>query len=45
VREAAISGNIYQLFSNVAAVGTDPREFGNVLCPSILIESIDVSAQ
>jgi PmbA protein len=45
VREAAISGNMYQLFSAVAAVGTDLREFGNVLCPSILIESIDVSAQ
>jgi PmbA protein len=45
VREAAISGNIYQLFSTVAAVGTDMREFGSVLCPSILIESIDISAQ
>ena len=45
VREAAISGNMFELFSTVAAVGTDLREFGNVLCPSLLIESIDVSAQ
>lgn len=45
IREAAISGNLYELFSRVAAVGTDMREFGHVLCPSLLIESIDVSAQ
>ncbi len=43
VREAAISGNIYELFSRVASVGIDMREFGNVLCPSMMIESIDVS--
>lgn len=45
VREAAISGNMYELFSRVAAIGTDMREFGHVLCPSILVETIDVSAQ
>ncbi len=45
VREAAISGNIYELFSRVMAVGTDVREFGDVLCPSVLIDAIDVSAQ
>jgi PmbA protein len=45
VREAAISGNIYQLFSTVASVGTDLREFGSVLCPSVLFESVDISAQ
>ncbi len=43
VREAAISGNIYELFSRVVAVGIDMREFGSVLCPSMMIESIDVS--
>ncbi len=45
IREAAISGNLYELFSRVAAVGTDMREFGHVMCPSVLIESIDISAQ
>jgi len=45
VREAAIAGNIYDLFSRVIAVGTDVREFGSVLCPSVLIDAIDVSAQ
>ena len=45
VREAAISGNIYELFSRVMAVGTDIREFGDVLCPSVLIDAVDVSAQ
>ena len=45
VREAAISGNIYELFSRVMAVGTDIREFGDVLCPSVLIDAVDLSAQ
>ena len=45
VREAAISGNIYRLFSAVAAVGADAREFGSVLCPPVLMESVDISAQ
>ncbi len=45
IREAAISGNLYELFSRVAAVGSDMREFGHVMCPSVLIESIDISAQ
>jgi len=45
VREAAISGNIYELFSGVISVGSDIREFGHVLCPSVLIDAIDVSAQ
>lgn len=45
IREAAISGNLYELFSRVAAVGTDMREFGHVMCPSVLIESIDISAE
>ena len=45
VREAALSGNIYEMFSRVVAVGNDAREFGHVLCPSILIESMDISSQ
>lgn len=45
VREAAVSGNIYELFTRVIAVGTDIREFGEVLCPSVLIDATDVSAQ
>ncbi len=45
VREAAISGNMYELFARVSAIGTDVREFGSVLCPSILIGMVDVSAQ
>lgn len=45
VREAAVSGNIYELFTRVIAIGTDVREFGEVLCPSVLIDAVDVSAQ
>ena len=45
VREAALSGNIYEMFSRVIAIGNDEREFGHVLCPSILIDSMDISSQ
>jgi PmbA protein len=45
VREAALSGNIYEMFSRVVAVDNDPRGFGHVLCPSILLDSIDISSQ
>jgi PmbA protein len=45
VREAALSGNIYEMFSRVVAVGDDPRGFGHVLCPSILVDTVDISSQ
>jgi PmbA protein len=45
VREAALSGNIYDMFSRVVAVGNDPRGFGHVLCPSVLVDTVDISSQ
>lgn len=45
VREAALSGNIYDMFSRVISVGNDAREFGHVLCGSLLIDTVDISSQ
>ncbi|HOM29388.1 MAG TPA: TldD/PmbA family protein [Deltaproteobacteria bacterium] len=45
VREAAIAGNIFDMLGRVIAVGDDARAFGHVLCPSILVDSVDVGAQ
>jgi PmbA protein len=45
VREAALSGNIYEMFSRVISVGNDAREFGNVLCGSLLVDVVDISSQ
>ncbi|HPE46009.1 MAG TPA: metallopeptidase TldD-related protein, partial [Deltaproteobacteria bacterium] len=45
VREAALSGNIYEMLSRVLAVGDDPRGFGHVCCPSLLIDAVDISSQ
>jgi PmbA protein len=45
VREAALSGNVYEMFSRVIAVGDDARAFGNIFCPSILIDAMDISSQ
>lgn len=45
VREAALSGNIFEMFERVSAVGNDVRAFGSVKCPSMLIDVMDISSQ
>lgn len=45
VREAALSGNIYEMLGRVLAVGDDARGFGHVLCPSILVDAVDISSR
>jgi PmbA protein len=45
VREAALSGNIYEMLSRVISVGNDAREFGHVLCGSLLVDVVDISSQ
>lgn len=44
VKEAVISGNILDFFSRVEAVGGDPRFYGNMASPSLLVRPVDVSA-
>ena len=43
VREAAISGNILSLFSEVETVGSDLRLVGRIGAPSILLKPLSVS--
>ena len=45
VREAALSGNIFEMFTRVLALGNDVRAFGSVKCPSILIDAMDLSSK
>ncbi len=45
VREAAISGNIYDMLSKVLAVGQDCREFGSVSTPSFVVDTVDISGK
>jgi len=45
VREAAISGNIYDMLSRVLAVGNDSREFGSVSTPSFVVDTVDISGK
>lgn len=45
VREAALAGNIFAMFAQVLAVGTDVRAFGEVMCPAILIDRMDISSK
>jgi PmbA protein len=45
VREAALSGNVYGMLGRVLAVGDEPRGFGHVLCPSMLVDAVDISSQ
>jgi PmbA protein len=45
VREAALSGNIYEMFTRVISVGDEAREFGHVLCGSLLVDAVDICSQ
>jgi PmbA protein len=44
VKEAVISGNIFEMFKRVEGVGKDLRFFGRVGSPSLLIGEMDISA-
>ncbi|RMG66732.1 MAG: TldD/PmbA family protein [Nitrospirae bacterium] len=44
VKEAALSGNMLELFSRVVGVGKDIRFYGKIGSPHLLIEEGDVSA-
>jgi len=44
VKEAVISGNMLEFFSRVVAIGDDLRFYGSMGSPSLLVESIDISA-
>ncbi len=43
VKEAVISGNIIDLFKNIAQIGDDIRFYGNIGSPSLLVEGVDIS--
>jgi PmbA protein len=45
VKEAAISGNILEMLTNVEAVGSDLRFRGRIGAPSILLKPISVSGE
>ncbi|MBI5026400.1 MAG: TldD/PmbA family protein [Nitrospirae bacterium] len=44
VKEAVISGNIFEMFKRVGGVGKDLRFFGRLGSPSLLIGEMDISA-
>lgn len=43
VKEAVISGNILDFFSQIKAAGDDLRFYGNMASPSLLIGPVDIS--
>jgi PmbA protein len=43
VKEAAISGNMLELFSKVAGVSNNLRFYGKIGAPDVLIEDVDIS--
>jgi PmbA protein len=42
-KEAALSGDLIGLFSEVAAVGSDLKFFGNIGAPSLMISEVELS--
>ncbi|OGO39963.1 MAG: peptidase C69 [Chloroflexi bacterium RBG_16_57_8] len=45
VKNAMVSGNVYQLLKNVAAVGSDGRWVGGVHTPSLFFPAVSVAAK
>ncbi|MCX8070108.1 MAG: TldD/PmbA family protein [Thermodesulfovibrionales bacterium] len=43
-KEAMVTGNIFELLNNIALIGDDIKFYGNIGSPTLLIESIDISA-
>lgn len=43
VKEAAISGNVLDLFRKIQAIGDDLRFYGSVGSPSLIISGVDIS--
>jgi PmbA protein len=43
VKGAMLSGNLLSLFSGIEKVGGDPVDFGNMVCPSLLVGGVKVT--
>jgi PmbA protein len=44
VKEAVLSGNILEMFSNIEAIGDDLTFFGGIGCPSLMVREMNISA-
>lgn len=45
VREAAVAGNIFEIFSRVMSIGEGGRRLGSVTTPAVLVDTLDISSR
>jgi len=43
LKPCTVAGNLYETLNSIIALGSDLRPFGNVVCPSIIVERVIVS--
>jgi PmbA protein len=43
LKPCTVAGNLYAALKNITAIGNDSKCFGNIVCPSIVIDKIVVS--
>lgn len=43
IKPCTVAGNLYEALNNVVAVGNNLKTFGNIVCPSLIIDKIVVS--
>jgi len=43
LKPCTVAGNLYEALKNVIAIGNDSKSFGNLMCPSLIVDKIVVS--
>lgn len=43
LKPSTVAGNLYEALNTVIAIGNDSRSFGNIICPSLIVDKVVVS--
>lgn len=43
LKPCTVAGNLYAVLKNLMAIGNDSKTFGNIICPSVMVDKIVVS--
>jgi PmbA protein len=43
LKPCTVAGNFYESLKAVLAIGSDSKNFGNIICPSVIVDKVVVS--
>ncbi|HVP92844.1 MAG TPA: TldD/PmbA family protein [Acidobacteriota bacterium] len=43
LKPCTVAGNLYEALNHIIAIGNDSKSFGNIICPSLIVDKIVVS--